>query len=250
MCTHLLNMNSLIHTTAKFVLLWWIPDDSPVWWTFHCFPSHIGTVLKGDQVVTAELILPAKEVHRVNMPRMFPQALLQINPLVFSLCSVSRMSWTRFLLWNAFIGEGCLTLAGTKCSPWISFKEECASCKSSACSLIFPLQFQWHYSHYFVKRDPCTQWLEVCQLNRPGAAVSTTRFFQGGILTLPKVQMIPAINHLINLINHLQLNFWWHPLHLFYMKCHTMSLISKCVHWAVWIIGSLAQCQLLQKKQT
>lgn len=41
-------------------------------------------------------------------------------------------------------------------------------------------------------------------------------FFSGGLsFAFTKVQMIPVINHLINLINRLQLNFWWNPLHLF-----------------------------------
>lgn len=111
-----------------------------------------------------------------------------------------------------------LDLADTnKYSPWISFKEECASCKSSACSLIFHLHFQWHCSH-FVK-DPCRPLYTVSR----GITTKQTRdccvylwLFSGGLsFAFTKAQMIPVIKHLVNLINRLQLNFLWNPLHLF-----------------------------------
>lgn len=135
--------------------VWEAAESSMINWCSRCFHDLIlivGTILRGDQGVAAGFTLPAKEAFWVDMPPMFPQVPLQMNSLVFELCSASRESWSCFILWNAWISDG-----------WASYR-------SSACFLSFHLNLQRYRSHCVVKKN-----IEVYQLNRP--PVSTTGFF-------------------------------------------------------------------------
>lgn len=201
-------------------------------WTFHCFDPHAGAVLKGDQVATAGHTLSAKEVRWVDVPQMFPQALLQINPLVFRLCSASEMFWTCLLLWNAFIGKGCHAWLGRYQVLTLNICQE----------TVFQLQISvlLNLSSPFL-----VALLTFCCEKRPVYTVSW------GIST--KQTRDCCVYHWVFSVGlSLQLNFWWQPLHLFTLceKVHismsiSMSVIYKCIHIAMGITGSLAHVQLL-----
>lgn len=145
-------------------------------WTFHCFDPHAGAALKGDQVVTAGHTISAKEVRWVDVPRMFPQALLQINHWCSGCVQCpgcSGLAYCCEMLLSAKVAM--LDLADIKYSPWISVQKVC--CKLQIFSVLLNLS-----SPFLVALLTCSCEIKVYELNRPGTVVSTTDFFQWSCL--------------------------------------------------------------------